>query len=49
MFRISQILFTRLHGLLYRLSRGRMPGSKNLLVLASQGRKSGKTRRASLI
>ena len=47
--RILQILFTRFHSSLYRLSRGRMPGSKNLLVLASQGRKSGKTRRVPLI
>ncbi|MCZ6708417.1 MAG: nitroreductase/quinone reductase family protein [Chloroflexi bacterium] len=49
MSRILQILFTRFHSSLYRLSRGRMPGSKNLLVLASQGRKSGKMRRVPLI
>lgn len=49
MGRIVQVLFSRFHGLLYRLLRGRMPGSKNMFILKAKGRTSGKIRQVPLI
>ena len=42
-------LFARLHGALYRLLRGRLPGSRHMLILTTTGRKSGKRRPTPLL
>jgi deazaflavin-dependent oxidoreductase (nitroreductase family) len=47
--RLVRILFSTIHGGLLRLTRGRLPGSTNFLVLTTTGRKSGKQRRVPLI
>ena len=42
-------LFTLFHGALYRLLRGRLPGSRHMLILTTTGRKSGKQRQIPLL
>jgi deazaflavin-dependent oxidoreductase (nitroreductase family) len=41
--------FSHTHGALYRLAKGRVPWAKDLLLLTSTGRKSGKSRSTPLI
>jgi len=41
--------FSHTHGAVYRLANGRLPGAKNLFVLTTTGRKSGKPRSTPLI
>lgn len=41
--------FSHTHGAVYKLANGRLPGAKNLFVLTTTGRKSGKPRSTPLI
>lgn len=47
--RLARVCISRLHAFLFRLTRGRFPGSRSHLILSTTGRKTGKTRRAPLI